>query len=370
MREFAVITPAELADGAAAHPLLDGSASLIDPVLFIDCDAPDDPQAVVAAARTRRILVGLASAPVAGPLAAELGFTLFPGAVVGRDGGPSGEAAPPMQVGVDDTAPATATLVCAVSANPQAAVVLAALLRAGHPATQVGLEAESLAYSTLLGGPEFRRWLGGAVRPAPAVTPVDPVLVRRVESPDADILHITLNRPERRNAYGRELRDALIAALDVARALRAEGPVAEAGRLPFRVVWDGAGSCFCSGGDLAEFGTAPDPVTAHLVRTYAGAALPLLELSGCIEARLHGSCVGAGVELPAFAGRAVAAPDTTFRLPEIGMGLIPGAGGTVSLPRRIGRWRTLYLALAGAELDAKTAAAWGLIDAIVTQATG
>jgi enoyl-CoA hydratase/carnithine racemase len=46
------------------------------------------------------------------------------------------------------------------------------------------------------------------------------------------------------------------------------------------------------------------------------------------------------------------------------MGLIPGAGGTVSIPRRIGRWRALYLALSGVALDAVTAHAWRLVDSI------
>ena len=53
-----------------------------------------------------------------------------------------------------------------------------------------------------------------------------------------------------------------------------------------------------------------------------------------------------------FARRVVARPDTSFRLPEVSMGLVPGAGGTVSLPRRIGRQRTAWLALAGAVLGA------------------
>ena len=47
------------------------------------------------------------------------------------------------------------------------------------------------------------------------------------------------------------------------------------------------------------------------------------------------------------------------------MGLIPGAGGTVSLPRRIGRWRTVQLALTGEPIDAETAHAWGLVDDII-----
>jgi enoyl-CoA hydratase/carnithine racemase len=212
------------------------------------------------------------------------------------------------------------------------------------------LDAESLAYSTLLGGPEFAAWLarrGPRPLPPPAA---DPVRVRR----DGALLRITLDRPERRNAYGRELRDALVAALAVAEL----DPGVE------RVLLDGAGPAFCSGGDLDEFGTTPDPVTAHLVRTRAGAALPLHRLAARTEVRVHGACVGAGVELPAFAGRVVAAPSARFRLPEIGMGLIPGAGGTVGLPRRIGRWRTLFLALSGQDVDARTALAWGLVDAV------
>jgi enoyl-CoA hydratase/carnithine racemase len=268
----------------------------------------------------------------------------------------------PTLVGVDDPAASAAALVAAIQANPQAATVLTGLLRAEVPTGEVALEAESLAYSTLLGGPEFRRWLEATTRPAAPGPAVDPVLVRQ-EGKD---LHITLNRPERRNAYGREVRDALVEALDLALALAVpRGPAGPFDGPGFRLILDGAGPVFCSGGDLGEFGTAPDPVTAHLIRLHAGAAAPLLELSDVVEVRLHGPCVGAGVELPAFARRVFAAPDTTFRLPEVGMGLIPGAGGTVSLPRRIGRWRTLYLALSGIELDLDTALAWRLVDAVM-----
>jgi enoyl-CoA hydratase/carnithine racemase len=83
-----------------------------------------------------------------------------------------------------------------------------------------------------------------------------------------------------------------------------------------------------------------------------------------MEVHVHGPCVGAGVEIPAFAGRVIAAAGTTFTLPEVAMGLIPGAGGTVSIPRRVGRWRALYLAMTGRALDARTALSWGLIDRI------
>lgn len=74
------------------------------------------------------------------------------------------------------------------------------------------------------------------------------------------------------------------------------------------------------------------------------------------------------MELAAFAGRVTAAPDARFCLPEVSMGLVPGAGGTVSVPRRIGRRRAALLALTGQTLDAPTALDWGLIDEI--RATG
>jgi enoyl-CoA hydratase/carnithine racemase len=126
----------------------------------------------------------------------------------------------------------------------------------------------------------------------------------------------------------------------------------------------GAGPSFCSGGDLDEFGTAPDVSTAHLIRTSRSAGHRIDQLRDRITAEVHGACIGAGMELPGFAGRVIAAPDARFALPELAMGLIPGAGGTVSLPRRIGRWRTAWLALSGAQIDAGTALRWGLIDEI------
>jgi enoyl-CoA hydratase/carnithine racemase len=126
----------------------------------------------------------------------------------------------------------------------------------------------------------------------------------------------------------------------------------------------GEGKSFCSGGDLAEFGTLPDPATAHVVRSTRNAARLLHACADRVTVQLHGACVGAGIELPAYAARVVAHPESFFQLPEVGMGLVPGAGGTASIPRRIGRQRTAYLALAGLRLDAATALDWGLVDAL------
>jgi enoyl-CoA hydratase/carnithine racemase len=93
-------------------------------------------------------------------------------------------------------------------------------------------------------------------------------------------------------------------------------------------------------------------------------------LASKVEVRVHGSCVGAGMELPAFAGRVVAHPAARFALPELSLGLVPGAGGTVSLPRRIGRHRTALLGLTGAVIDAPTALAWGLVDELDDSISG
>ncbi|MFJ9896246.1 enoyl-CoA hydratase/isomerase family protein [Streptomyces sp. NPDC091280] len=237
-----------------------------------------------------------------------------------------------------------------VASRPAASLALVQVLRMGGGlAVPDRLVLESLAYSTLQGGADFRSWLAAAPRRAhrPAETPVR--LAR-----EGSRLAVTLDRPWVRNAFDAATRDALCEALHVA--------VADPSIT--RVDLYGNGPAFCSGGDLAEFGTSRDPARAHLVRVGRSPAALLHRCAPRVTAHLHGACVGAGIELAAFAGRVVAAPDTVIRLPEIGMGLIPGAGGTASVPVRIGRERAAYLALSGAELSAGQALRWGLVDEI------
>ena len=82
------------------------------------------------------------------------------------------------------------------------------------------------------------------------------------------------------------------------------------------------------------------------------------------RAEVHGQVLGSGLEMAAFCGHVTCTRGATLGLPELAMGLVPGAGGTVSVTRRIGRWRTAYLVLSGETVDPPTALEWGLVDAI------
>ncbi len=245
-------------------------------------------------------------------------------------------------------------LQAAASRNPRAATVLMQVLRHNETASVAdGLLAESLAYSALQHGSEFQCWLQGRSSPSGGVggDAEDPVLIVR----DDNRLTLTLNRPGKHNAYSAAMRDALVGALHVPLT----DPTLSC------VTLRGAGASFCAGGDLDEFGEAPDGAEAHLSRTARSAGALLHRLAPRAICELHGACIGAGIELPAFAGRVLAREDSVFQLPEVSMGLIPGAGGTVSVLRRIGRHRAAFMALSGTRVDVDTAAAWGLVDEVV-----
>jgi enoyl-CoA hydratase/carnithine racemase len=237
---------------------------------------------------------------------------------------------------------------------PHASSVCDDVLRAVLPAgpTLPGVVTESLAYSTLQAGPEFARW---RAERGPARMPeiAHPVQADR----DGDTLRIRFNRPQRHNAFSTDARAALLEALTVAWL----DPSVTG------IVLSGNGPSFCSGGDLAEFGTFADPASAHLARTRHSPALALDALTARLgrscRAEVHGRVLGSGLEMAAFCGWVAARDDSVFGLPELSLGLIPGAGGTVSITRRIGRWRAAYLVLSGRTVGADTALAWGLVDA-------
>ena len=173
---------------------------------------------------------------------------------------------------------------------------------------------------------------------------------------DAGRLSIALNVPARRNAFSARMREALLDAV----------LLAEADDSIESVTLSGTGPAFCSGGDLDEFGTATDLGAACLVRLARAPWRVIDRIAPKVTVLAHGACIGAGTEIAAYAGRVVAAPDAFFALPEVRMGLVPGAGGSVSVVRRIGRWRAAWLMLTGERLPAATALRWGLVDEIAS----
>jgi enoyl-CoA hydratase len=240
-----------------------------------------------------------------------------------------------------------------IAANPVTAAVFVQTLRltAALPVDEA-LRVESLAYSTLQGGAEFRRWLEGNRAAAPAV-PTDNGPAVEIGR-DGDVLSLTLNRASNRNSLNVEMRDALVEAFQLVLADDSIRQVRLSGR----------GKCFSVGGDLTEFGTLPDPATAHAIRQLA---MPGRFLAACaprVHAHVHGACIGSGVELPAFAAHVTAGADAWFHLPELAYGLIPGGGGCVGIPRRIGRQRTAWMVLSGRRVKAQQALEWGLVDAV------
>lgn len=248
------------------------------------------------------------------------------------------------------------TLQARIAAHPIAAMTLVQVLRLGeHLPPPAALTLESLAYATLQAGPEFSAWHSQHVT-TPRTPPSDPGPPVLIDAADG-ILHLTLNRPSNFNAITVDMRDALCEAF----ALAALDNTVQRMRLC------GAGRCFSVGGSLAEFGTTPDSATAHAVRSLRLPAASLLAAKKPLHVHVHGACIGGGAELAAFADVLTAGTDAFFHLPELAMGLIPGAGGTVSFVRRLGRQNAAKLILTGRRISYRNALNMGLVDAAETE---
>lgn len=233
---------------------------------------------------------------------------------------------------------------------PLAAMILVQHLSASESLTlEDALTAESLAYAAIQNGPEFKSWLASYKRKALPLS--DAPLKIEIEE---QTLTLTLNHPETRNAIGTDMRDALCEALD---------PALTNTQIS-KVILTGNGPSFSTGGAIEEFGEVSDPTTAHWVRSLRLPAWRLARLQNKLNIHVNGAAIGAGAEIAAFGNTVTASSKAWFQLPELKYGLIPGAGGTASIPRRIGRQKTAYMALSMDKIRVETALEWGLIDAI------
>jgi 2-(1,2-epoxy-1,2-dihydrophenyl)acetyl-CoA isomerase len=172
-------------------------------------------------------------------------------------------------------------------------------------------------------------------------------------SRDGAVQTITLNRPDKLNAFTRALHDGLREALEAA-----ADPGVRA------VVLTGAGRGFSAGQDLTEFGEGGD-VGAMLRATYHVNVLAIRALEKPVIAAVNGVCAGAGLSL-ACACDIRLASDAAFFVPGfVGIGLIPDSGGTYFIQRLLGTPRAFEWMTSNRRLTAAEAHAWGLVSEVV-----
>lgn len=173
------------------------------------------------------------------------------------------------------------------------------------------------------------------------------------------IAHITLNRPHALNAYNIKMRDELYEVLGTIR----DDPEVEV------VILKGAGEkAFCAGADLTEFLTAPPPVFARRARFDRDVWGLFLSIEKPFIAAMHGYVLGSGLEMALCCDIRLASEDARFGLPEPGLGIIPAAGGSQTLPRVVGRAAALDMLLSGRWLTAEEAKKIKLVNRVVARA--
>ena len=170
---------------------------------------------------------------------------------------------------------------------------------------------------------------------------------------DGAVQTITLNRPEKMNAFTRNLHAELNAALKQAR-----DPEVRA------VVVTGAGRAFCAGQDLTEFGETGD-IGASLRATYHPNVHAVRSLEKPVIAAVNGACAGAGLSFACACDIRIAADSAMFVPGFIGIGLIPDAGGTYFIHRLLGAPRAFEWMSSNRRLTAAEAHAWGLVSEVV-----
>jgi enoyl-CoA hydratase/carnithine racemase len=186
----------------------------------------------------------------------------------------------------------------------------------------------------------------------PSVTMSETILY---EKDAAGVARLTLNRPDKLNAVNLSMRDELWDALHAFR----DDPDARV------LVLRGAGDSFSAGADISEFGTAPSFVESRRARRERDLWGLMLHLSKPLIAAVQGHALGAGCEMSLLCDLRVASDDARFGLPEVGLGYIPSAGGTQTLPRTIAPGVAMQMILSGDPIDAAGAYRLGLVHRVV-----
>ena len=181
-----------------------------------------------------------------------------------------------------------------------------------------------------------------------------------VGTPRPHVLLVTMDRPRAANAMNTQLSRDMI---DVF-----EGLAMAAGDVRCVVVTGAGDRAFCAGGDLKERNGMTDAAwqAQHLV--YERMTRALLDCPVPTVGAVNGAAYGGGCEIAAAMDFLYAAETTRFAMTEVTLGIIPGAGGTQTLPRAMGERRAKELILSGRPFTAAEAMAWGLVNAVYPQA--
>ncbi|NOT41601.1 MAG: 3-hydroxyacyl-CoA dehydrogenase [Alphaproteobacteria bacterium] len=167
---------------------------------------------------------------------------------------------------------------------------------------------------------------------------------------DGDVAVLTLNSPPV-NALSGPVREGIVNG--VAKALSDKSVKA--------LVLICEGKTFIAGADISEFGKAPTgPSLFDALNAIENASIPVV-------AAIHGTALGGGLEVALTCHYRVAVPSAKCGLPEVKLGLLPGAGGTQRLPRIVGAEKALEMVTSGEHVSAKWAADVGLVDALVDE---
>lgn len=199
----------------------------------------------------------------------------------------------------------------------------------------------------------------GRAGPAGGGRPVsDEPLVRR--DTDGAVAVLTIDRPQKLNALNR----AVLAALtqEIHRAA-ADAEVRA-------IVLTGAGGkAFVAGADIAEMAPLSESEALDYAREGQRVGTAIDAGGKPVIAAIDGWALGGGCELALMCHVRIASPASRFGQPEVGLGLIPGFGGTQRLARLVGEGRALEMILGGKPIDAETALAWGLVNRIASART-
>jgi enoyl-CoA hydratase len=179
----------------------------------------------------------------------------------------------------------------------------------------------------------------------------------RIDQPHERVLRVTLHRPESSNAINTQMGRDLVAFFEQF-SLSSHGQRA--------IVLTGTGEkAFCAGGDLKERKDMSDAqwlaqhaIFERMVRAMVDCPVPLI-------GAINGAAYGGGCELAATCDFLYAAEHVRFALTEVTLGIMPGGGGTQTLPRAVGERRAKELIMSGLPFSAREAESWGFVNQVV-----